>query len=174
MGTTNSAFLKKTNATLNGATVGAAGEVVAMNPTSANQLAASGYGTRVDRAVSDLATDGYAKNGCIDVSLSGTTPKTVDLTDLTSQAASNAGDTGFDLWNKLVFANLSSGNMTVAPGSSNPASIFLGGTSPTMTVAANSSNTLMSLAGVTVDSTHKTITITPTVTGHLVISVGGA
>lgn len=174
MSTTNSGFVQITTAALVGATVQAAGAIVALNPDNAKEIVNGGGGTRLDKLVSDLATAGYAKNGAATVSLNGTTPVTVSLADLTSNTAKSAGDTSFATWNSLLFTNNGASDLTIAPAGSNPATIQLAGTTPTLTVAAGSSVLLQSVAGVTVDSTHKSITITPAATGTASFAVGGA
>lgn len=163
-----------TNARLIGGTVAAAGAVTTMNPTNAKQLEASGDLTRLDYSLSDLSASSYTKNGGATVALAGTTAKTIDLTNLTSVVASYAGDTVFASVNKLILKNLGAGSLTVAPGGSNPFDLGLGGTTPTLTIPAGSSHTLEFAAGKTVDSTHKTILITPAADTTFSIAVGGA
>jgi hypothetical protein len=174
MATTKSAFVKLTAAQLVGATVAAAGQVVALNESNATQIVNGASGTRLDLALTNLATAGYAKNGAATVALTGTTPVTITLADLTSATASSAGDTVFATVNKLVLKNTGAADLTVAPGGSNPFDLFLAGTTPTLTVPAGSTITIESVAGKTVDSTHKTILITPTAGGSFAIAVGGA
>jgi hypothetical protein len=122
-----------------------------------------------------LILGAYAKNGNALISLSGTTPVTISLADLTSNTTVSAGDTVFATGNVIVFRNLTAGAVTIAPGASNPSNFPLfAGTTPTLTVPANSVVVVHSAAGVTIDSTHKTILITPAVTGTFSVSVGGA
>jgi hypothetical protein len=118
----------------------------------------------------------FAKNGCQLMTLSGTTPESLDLTDLTANTpASYAGDTTFATANVIIFNNVGTHDLVISPGASNPASLpKMTGTSPTFTVAAGSVVAFHSAAGATVDSTHKIITVTPTAGGNLAISVGGA
>lgn len=165
---------KLTNARLIGGTVAAADAVTTMNPTNAKQLEASGDLTRLDYSLSDLSVSSYTKNGGATVALSGTTAKTIDLTDLTSVTASYAGDTVFALANKLVLKNLGAGSLTIAPGGSNPFPLGLGGTTPTLTIPAGGTHTLEFPAGLTVSSSAKTILITPAATTTFSIAVGGA
>lgn len=174
MATTNSAFVKLTAAQLVGSTVQAAGAVVALNESNATQVVNGGSGTRLDAFVANLATAGYAKNGAASVSLTGTTPVTLDLTTLSTNATASAGDLTYATFYQLVYRNTGAADVTVAPGGSNPASLGFGGTTPTITVPANSAVTFQYAAGVTVDSTHKTITITPTSGGSFALCVGGA
>lgn len=175
MATTGVNFCKLTNAALVGSTVQAAASMATLNGTSAAQLNAASNVDRADYLLSDLSVAGYAKNGAIRQTYSGTTPKNIDLTDLTSNAASYAGDTTFASFNTLVLYNDGAADVTFAPGGSNPASVGLAGTSPTLTIPAGKKVVLnYATAGVTVDSTHKIITITPTSGGSLILSVGGA
>jgi hypothetical protein len=173
MATTGVGFVKNTNAVLVGATVAAAGAVVALDNTSAANVVASGGATRLDTVASNLAKDGYAKNGAASITLTGTTPVTITLADLTSATTSNAGDTSFATVNELSFT-AGAADVVIAPGTTNPCSLLLGGTTPTITVPALSGILLKSAAGITVDSTHKTILITPTAGGSLAVGVGGA
>lgn len=177
MATTNSNFVKLANAALIGSTVQAAGQVVAVNHATATQIINGGTGTYLDRFNVDLATAGYAKNGSAAATLTGTTAVTYDLTDLTSTTSGTtawAGDTTFATWNQLVFRNTGAADITVAQGASNGARLGLTGTTPAFTVPAGSVITFQSIAGYTVDSTHKVITITPTAGGSFALSVGGA
>lgn len=175
MATTGVNFLKQTNAVLNGTTVAAAAALVPMNPTDAQQLAAAGYATLLDAFNGDLSAAGFALNGAARYTLSGTTPVSCDLTNLATAAASSAGDPTFAKFMRLVVFNDGAADVTIAPGGSNPATIGLGGTSPTLTVPAGKAVVLnYATAGVTVDSTHKIITITPTAGGSTCVAVGGA
>lgn len=173
MATTGTNFVRMTAAQLVGAAVAAAGKVVGFNPSNASQVVAGGTGVALDRQTVDLAAQSFALNGAATVALSGTTAKTVDLTDLTSVTDSYAGDTTFAGFTQLTFKNLGAGSVTIAPGGSNPASIGLGGTTPTLTLAPGASHTLNYGSAVTVDSTHKTILLTPAATTVVSIAVGG-
>lgn len=173
MTTTNSAFVKNTNAALVGSTVAAAGQVVALTESAATTEVNSGGATRLDKAGINLAIDGFAKNGAAVIALTGTTPVTITLIDLTSATTSSAGDTVFASVNKISFT-AGAADLTIAPGGSNPFGLLLAGTTPTITVPAGSTHVLQSVAGMTVDSTHKTILITPTAGGSLTVAVGGA
>lgn len=175
MATTNSAFVTLTSPNLVGSTVQAAGAVVALNASNANQIVNGGTGTRLDKVVTDLATAGYPKNGCAYLTLTGTTAITLDLTALAAATGVVvAGDTTFATWNQLVFVNTGTQDLVLSPGSSNPARLQLGGTSPTLTIAAGSTFTLQSVAGLGVDSSHRTLTITPTAGGSIGVCVGGS
>jgi hypothetical protein len=163
MATTNSGFAKVT-----------LGGVVALlsAPASAISAVVSALsGTRMDRAVYDLASAGYDKNGAGRYTLSGTTPKTIDLTDTTSGAQSYAGDTTFASYTQLVLLNDGAASITVGSGASNGATWPMSGT---VTLAAGESVVISKAAAVTVDGTHKAIDVTPTSGGSFVICVGGA
>lgn len=122
-----------------------------------------------------LDKQGFAKNGAYHCTTSGTTGVTIDLTNLTTGATTTAGDTSFATVYQLTFLNAGTGDMTIAPGGSNPSLIpKFGGTSPTVTLPAGSSVVFQSVAGVTVNSTQKTILVTPSTGGDLVVAVGGA
>jgi hypothetical protein len=121
-----------------------------------------------------LVSGGYPRNGSALVNLVGTTAVNLDLTNLATNATSQVGDPTFALWNQIVLANLSGVDLVVSPGASNPARLLLSGTSPTITVPANSVVSLASLVGIAVDSAHKNLTITPTAGGSMAVSVGGS
>lgn len=123
----------------------------------------------------------FAKNGALYFTLTGTTAVTIDLTSLASAvgvASSQAGDTSLATSNCWVIQNLSgsASTITIAPGASNPAAFpsALGGTTPTLSILKGDPLVLVSVAGKTVDSTHKTITFTPTAGGAISFAYGGA
>jgi hypothetical protein len=118
----------------------------------------------------------FALNGCQLMSLSGTTPETLDLTDLTANSpASYAGDTTFAKAYCIIFNNLGAGDVVVTTGATNPAGLpKFNGTSAGLTVPAGSVVVVHSKAAVTVDSTHKLIVCTPAATTTLAITVCGA
>ena len=134
----------------------------------------------LDDLMTRFDKDGAAKHGCFHVTTSGTTGVNIDLTNLATNATSSAGDATFATWYQIIFFNLSgldgvaAADMTVAPGGSNPARMQLGGTSPTLTVAASSPQVISSKAGLAVDSTHKIITVTPSAGGNFAMLVSGA
>lgn len=174
MPTTGQNFVRLANAELVGGTVRAAGQVVvvALNPSNATVVAAA-EGAALDKSTADLS-GAYTKTGAVTVSLSGTTPKTIDLTDLTSVVASYAGDTTFASFSQLVIRNLGAGSVTVAPGASNPASLGINGTSPSVTIQAGAVLTLSYPTASVVDSTHKTILLTPAADTVVSVALGGA
>jgi hypothetical protein len=166
-------------------------QILAQNPAQAIDTDQAPGATIVDRVLWDLGLltppvlgqamlspticiCGYAKNGAALINLTGTAPVSVDLTAFSTGVTAQAGDTSFVVWNAIQFVNLGAVDLVISPGASNPARLQLGGTTPTITVAAGSVVSLHSLAGLVVDSTHKVITITPTAGGSLAISVGGA
>jgi len=173
MPTTKSNIVKILAPGLVGSTVQSANALVAFDGAAAAKIGAA-YGIPCDKVSQDLSTMGLAKNGGNRLSLSGTTPVNIDLTDLTANAASSAGDTSFASFVNLTLYNDGAAAVTVAPGASNPASIGLSGTSPTLTVNPGCACVLNYGSPVTVDSTHKIITVTPTSGGSFVLSVGGA
>lgn len=126
------------------------------------------------------ANDGYAKHGVFHVTLSGTTPATMKVTDLTSGATSYAGDTTFATVNKIKFFNLGSldgttgGTVTVAPASANPFTLGYGGTSPTVPVYKAGEYVWSNPAGVATSGTVNAITITPAAGGNFVAVVCGS
>jgi len=191
MATTNVDFvlITKTGSYASGAAVKAAPFVVAVEANAARNLtgrvpggAATGIlgstglptnGTGIH--IGGFSDQGFALNGAYHKTTSGTTGVTVDLTDLTSGATSSAGDTTFAKANKIRVYNAGTADMTVAPGGSNPSNLpKFAGTTPTLTVAAGSYIDFSNDAGATVDSTHKTILITPTSGGDVVVAVGGS
>lgn len=134
----------------------------------------------LDDLLTGCHNDGFAKHGVIHITTTGTTPVNIDLTNLATNATSQAGDTGFSTINKLVAFNLSgldgvaAANMTIAPGASNPAPLGFGGTSPTQTVYAGSPWVWFNKAGATVSSTNKIITVTPSAGGNFALCVAGS
>lgn len=122
---------------------------------------------------------GYAKNGCLYITFTGTTGVTIDLTALSAAVgvtSFQAGDTSLATGNAIAFVNLStSGTITVAPGGSNPSN-FPKFTGTTPTLSSNFGGTLImhDPNGVTIDSTHKTILLTPSAGGAMAIAYGGA
>ena len=193
-----------------GSTVVAAGQqILPLSPNQAlevvNSAGPSGTGVApgqtpgvcLDRCVFDLAltsipalTDklpaygtfigGFAKNGAIYITFTGTTPVSVDLTNLGASVGvtfAQGGDTSLATINCLIAQNLSSviSNIVLSPGASNPARMpALGGTTPTYTMAPGDVAPFHSFAGLAVDSTHKVITFTPSAGGTLVLAYGGS
>lgn len=171
MATTLKNFVSLTAAA--GSGYGANGVALAVDAGTASSQSAAGLATLLDRWTSDLSKAGYSKNGCVVLTLSGTTPVTIDLTSLNSQTV-YAGDTSFATWKEVIFTNLGATDLTVSPGASNPLRTPLGGTSPTLLSYASGKTRWHCPAGQAVDGTHKTLTITPTSGGTIAICVGGA
>lgn len=123
---------------------------------------------------------GFAKNGALYITFTGTTAVTIDLTAMAAAVgvtSSQAGDTSLATANALIVKNISgvASTITIAPGASNPARIpSLGGTTPTISLLAGDLYCQSSALGLAVDSTHKTITFTPSAGGALVLAYGGA
>lgn len=196
MATTGQNFVEVTTTTLSGATVTTQPFLVALGFKEAAEVEQGGKGVCVDRVVFDLSLPGappagtphqsptvygaycggYAKNGEVLLTLSGSTAQSIDLTNTAvNTPASSAGDTAFATVNCLILRNLGLVDLVLSPGASNPSNIpKLGGTSPTLTIPAGSCVVIHSLAGVTIDSTHKVFTITPTSGGSLAVGIGGA
>lgn len=190
MATTGVEFVlqSKSATNISGATVKAAPYVLAMERNAALQLAGrvpGGAGSGILTATAHtnngnflldgFASEGFAKNGCFHVTTSGTTAVNVDLTNLATGATTTAGDTVFATGNKIKFYNTGAADMTISPGASNPSNFpKFTGTTPTILLPAGSILTYEVPAGVTIDSTHKVVTITPTAGGDVLIGVGGA
>jgi hypothetical protein len=172
--------------------------IAVLSPAAAAQrvVNADGLATPLDRIVFDLALSqvppalgtvfetfgkyvgGFAKNGCGLMTLVGTTPVNIDLTDLTLAASASiisAGDTSFTNVSALIFNNIGTADLIVTLGSSNPSRFpALSGTTPGFTVAAGGCVPWFSPVGGAVDSTHKILTVTPTSGGQLAFAVGGS
>jgi hypothetical protein len=123
--------------------------------------------------LSVLSDKAFAKNGAFHVTCSGTTPVSIDLTNLVTGATSQAGDATFASWNHIQITSCGAAAATLGPGASNGNAI-LNGTTPTIPVPLNGVETLTNVAGFTVDSTHKILTLTPTAGGDFLVTVGGA
>ncbi len=122
---------------------------------------------------------GFAKNGALSITFTGTTPVTIDLTALATAvgvSSIQAGDALFANINALIFKNTSTTSIiTIAPGGSNPSRFpVLAGTTPTLAVGPGGCHVLSDPVGQVVDSTHKTILLTPSAGGSLLLAFGGA
>jgi hypothetical protein len=124
---------------------------------------------------------GFAKNGALYITFTGTTPVTIDFTNLGASVgvtSSQAGDTLLTTFNCLIVKNISSvtSTITIAPGGSNPVinPNVLAGTTPTIALAPGDVHCEYSALGSAVGSSHKTMLFTPTAAGTLVIAYGGA
>ncbi len=92
--------------------------------------------------------------------------------------SAQAGDTSLATINALKIKNASSSfsTITVTEGASNPLRmpLILAGTTPSIALLVNDILMEFSNAGETVDSTHKTLTFTPTAGGAILLAYGGA
>lgn len=149
--------------------------VLPVNGPSAQVLAQAANHSVMDTVTVDLSVQGYAKNAGVGLTLTGTTAITINAAALAAATGVVVGgDTSFSTLNQITFKNTGSVDLVVSPGASNGLAMNLGGTSPTITVPAGSSVVIQSAAGITVDSTHKNITITPTSGGSMSVTFGGA
>lgn len=73
-----------------------------------------------------------------------------------------------------TMVSVSSGSVTMTPGATNPASLFMGGTSPGIVIPEGGA--LICSTGSVVDSTHKTLTLTAGASGAVfqMAILGGA
>lgn len=161
-------------------------KVLALDSNSTDVVEAGGDAVPLDRVTFDASLTALpalgnhvgacAKNGCALVTLTGTTAVSFDLTDITvggTQPA--AGDTTFASVKAIIFNNVGTHDLTIAPGGSNPAGFpKFTGTSPTLSVQAGGIVADYAPVAITVDSTHKIITITPTAGGVIAITVMGS
>jgi hypothetical protein len=147
-----------------------------------NQTIAAGFGSAFDLLPGggDLSSIGFANMAAVALTFTGTTPITLDLTNLvaaTGVVVSGAGTFAgsFASWEQIFFQNVSSSgkNVTVSPGASNPLRTALGGTSPTILLLPNDNHLWVNSAALVVDSTHKTVTLTPSAGGSALIYIGG-
>lgn len=174
MPTTIQRFVKLNSATLNGTAVVAAGSIIPVDATSAATIVQGSGGAIVDSQV-DLSTAGYAKNGAFGLTLASGTPLTVDFTAISGVATVSAGDLVFATVNLIQIKNTGANPVIVSVGASNPFTLPLAGTSPTITIPAGSRLLIENVAGITVDSTHKTIKFDPSSAAcTIVVAVGGA
>lgn len=174
MATTKQRFVQLTNSTLNGTGVLAAGSIIPLDASSAATVLQGTGGTIVDSQV-DLSTAGYAKNGAFGLTLAISTPITVDLTNLSGAATVSSGDLVFATVNLIQIKNTGANPVIMSVGSSNPFTLPLAGTSPTITIPAGARLLFENLTGITVDSTHKTIKFDPSAAAcSIVVAVGGA
>ena len=120
---------------------------------------------------------GAAKNGCGLMTLVGTTPINIELTDLTLAGSSSiisAGDTSFNV-STIIFNNIGNHELIITLGSSNPSRFpTLSGTTPGFTVPAGGCVPWFSPTPLVVDSTHRILTVTPTSRGQLAFAVCGS
>lgn len=163
MATTNSGFLRAADS------AGAVTLHASTRNTIASVVSALSA-TRIDKVSIDLASDGFAKNGATRFTLSGTTPKTLDLSNIATSAASYAGDTTFSSYTRMSIYNDGAANVTLAPGGSNPATLAFSG----LTLAPGEMVGIIRPSATTIDSTHKNVTITPAADSSICVTIGGA
>ena len=134
----------------------------------------------LDDLNTSAADDAYAKHGCFHVTTSGTTVVLIDLTNLATHATTYAGDVTFAKVNKLVAYNLSgvdgvaAADMTLGATAATPANFWGVLVATPITVPASSRIVLESTTGLTVDSTHKQISLTPSAGGNFALVVCGS
>ena len=122
---------------------------------------------------------GFAKNGAIYVTLTGTTAISLDLTALSASIGvtfAQNGDTSLTNVNALIVKNISqsASSIVMSPGASNPSRFpTFAGTTPSISLAEGDVYCQSCAIGQAVDSTHKIITFTPTSGGILAIGYGG-
>ena len=140
-----------------------------------NAFVASASGQAIDSdGVIDLAAAGYSKLAALVLSLSGSTPITVDFNALAAATGVQvAGATSFATWKALLIQNVGAQALVLSPGSSDPLTLPIGGTSPTHTLDAGDEGYWLSSAGTTVSASACNLTVTPTAGGTLFLAFGG-
>lgn len=177
-------FILSTKANqLIGSTVQAANTLVQVDSTVRDAFIAAGVGIALDIfpvAAVDLAKAGFANMAAVSLTFTGSTAITLDLTNLvaaTGVVVAGAGTFAgsFAHWAHMLFQNTGSSGkpFTVAPGASNPIRNPLGGTSPTHTLNPGDILHWNNATVVAVDSTHKTVTLTPTSAGSGLLYICG-
>jgi hypothetical protein len=178
----------------------------AMNACNAKPVSGSGVSTSfpddsttpIDRVIWDLSLTtippgvganllsfgtfigGFAKNGALYVTLTGTTAVTIDFTNLANAVGvtfAQGGDNSLTTFGALIVKNISltASSIVMSPGASNPSRFpTFTGTTPAITLALGDVYCQSSAAGLAVDSTHKTLTFTPSAGGILVMAWGGS
>lgn len=149
MATTGVNFVATSATVLSGAAT-TASPVLALNPAAAQEIVNGGGGVFIDKIAADLSAAGYAKNAGYALSLSASTPITVDHTAISSAATASVGDNSFTTINELIFVNPGTHDVTVGAAGSTPLLGPLAGTTPTFTVPAGSVARWKSAAGWTV------------------------
>ncbi len=168
-----------------------AGSLVQTDEISADWWVAHQGANRADKLVLDMpagivgGTDTVSNHTVgILLTFTGSTPITIDLTDLVSATGvdvvvplywgSDAGGQ-FSLWGSMIFSCPagSAGAVEVAPGASNGARTPLSGSAVGVTLSPGDVHHWRAAAGLVVDSTHKTLTFTPTSGGTLLLAICG-
>jgi hypothetical protein len=165
-----------------------AGLIQVNDTTVRDAFVEAGFGTALDKIPlgGDLATHGFGNIAALVLTFTGSTPITIDLTNLvaaTGLVVAGAGtfNGSFATWYEMLFinnSNAASKPVAISPGASNPLRTQLGGTSPTVTLQSTGGSGdylhWSAVSGLAVDSTHKTLTFTPTSGGSLLAWIGGA
>jgi hypothetical protein len=151
MATTFKAFVMSSQGALVTSANAAFAAVLALGASVANALIGSNSGSRIDSQV-DLSTAGYAKNGAFFLNLAASTPISVDLTDIDATSTSSAGDDTFAKAFDIQLINPGTQDVIVGAAASHAFLGPLGGTTPTITVAAGSVEHIQSVAGWTIAS----------------------
>lgn len=174
MPTTGKNFVKLTSTLLPGSNFNANGVVGVATPQYAQSLSTAGLASILDKFSADLSSAGWAKNGCVILNLSPSTPKTIDFTNLAAETVV-AGDLAFATWGEIIFANLGTQDVDVGPAASNPLRTPLKGTTPALTVSAGERTRWRPAAAKTVDSTHKSLTFDPGGSAaQIAVMIGGS
>lgn len=174
MATTGKNFAALSSGALVGTANASTGFLLAVDPATAGIYSNSGAATILDKFAANLAAANFAKNGGVIVTLSPSTPVTLDLTDLTSQSV-RAGDASFASWKEILFVNLGANPVDVGPGATNPLTTPLGGSSPVQRIAAGESTRWQRPAGVAIDGTHKNLKLDPSSSAATIaVLVGGS
>jgi hypothetical protein len=166
-----------------GAAVVASGVLEQVDSTVRDAYVAAGLGLGLDlfpAAIVDMAKNSYANAAGVVLTFTGTTPITLDFTNLVAATGVVVKGVGtwagsFATWTNILIQNIGAASepIAVSPGASNPLRTALGGTTPTYTLATGDVVHMNSSATAVVDATHKTITFTPTSGGLLLLFAEG-
>lgn len=131
----------------------------------ANSLGA----TRHDTLSADPGLGRYAVAAQARLVLSGTTTRTLDIGNLAA-ADAHAGDTTFATVSQIQLANDGTQPLSILTGGTNPLDIPF----TSLALAAGDHVVLRFASPRPVDPSHKTIDVTPTTGGSIVITLEGA
>lgn len=153
----------------------ASGVVLALPIYLAKQYTGQNNGQRLDPS-SNLSAAGYAKNCGFYLSLSASTPITIDLTSIATNATNQAGDNSFATAYSVEMINLGTSDITVGGASSYPFELGLGGSTQTFTVPAGGSFFLLIPAGLAIASgTNSLLKFSSgSSAGQIGVAIGGA
>ncbi len=152
-------------------------------PGGAAYQTAAGVGSNnivmIDDVMTRLDKLGYGKNGALLLVTNASLACTVSLSATTTVvtnaiSVSTAGDITFAAWNQLIFLNLSSADMTIAPNELERRESPGPSERHTPYRAPGSPVVLQSVVGETVNASHANIVVTPTNGGNFCIAIGGA